>query len=110
MTGHEICHTLLACKHMLTFKAMVPNVGEELWCVRCSTYQPVEIASYAWRSRCHDCTYSRTHGLAKIEAELSADKHGRRKPGHHVLVIDGTTTTTHESTPRQLTFGDIPPF
>lgn len=41
-------------------------------------------------ARCESCRYLTYHGYARIIAELAADKHVRRRPGHVVQIWEGS--------------------
>lgn len=71
-----------------------------------------------WHSRCNQCTYSRSHGQAKVYAERAAKEHERRS-GHRVSVgyygnhptgIEVLKMAETRQTPDWSLLPDLPPF
>jgi len=77
------------CLHTVYFKKPAPKIGDELWCLKCQKYVHVIEAPDEWKIRCMNCMYSRKFGAAKTNAEISAGKHRRNRPGHKVKIFNG---------------------
>lgn len=60
--------------------------------------------------RCYSCQYARAMGTAKINAQLTADKHGRAKPLHAVGVVEEKIIQLRVNTEPQLFRTDDVPF
>lgn len=80
---------VLDCKHQLHFQAPPPKVNDILWCNNCRKERRVESAPEEWRIRCVKCTYARTFGVSRTDAELAAGKHLRKMPEHKVKLFNG---------------------
>lgn len=62
-----------------------------------------------WNVRCYTCAYARGFGAAKINADLAADKHGRRYP-HHLVATLNTTIKSLRICDAPTLFSELPPF
>lgn len=106
------CLARLSCDHAPVFPIPGPQLGEVVWCRKCSVYREVvELPSeFSWR--CDRCRGSRQYGGAKLTAQRGADRHTRRFPGHVVTVYLGNVvleTRTPHGTQSELML-DTPPF
>lgn len=89
-TTPRITHVVeFSCKHVRTFDAPSPKVGEKLWCPQCRIEVVVTRAPAEFRIRCENCTHSKPFGAAKLNAEIGAAKHRMRYPTHVVRIYDG---------------------
>lgn len=87
----EIYTVVLSCLHTLQFQKPIPRPGELVWCKLCDQYKKSVVPPESYRVECRDCTRAPTkdYGRAVITAELAADKHAGKHPGHRVKVMNG---------------------
>lgn len=91
-----------------------PVSGQTVYCVR--HRRPVEVSGVdtEYGMRCLDCRSSRLFGRAKLQAQLYADQHSRKKPTHRIQIRDGEKVIEIRSPKRnlqELKFPvDKPPF
>lgn len=82
---------LYECGHNRVYPiAHCPGVFESVICLKCNKPVMVARSSLMYRTRCRDCTHSQNHGASKLQAELLAVKHRRRRPTHTIDVFFGT--------------------
>lgn len=65
-----------------------PDVGEKWYCFRCHEKKRIEARIESWRIKCSDCTYSRSYGGVRLQAEVKAGRHHRSK-GHEITMYKG---------------------
>lgn len=109
----ETVTVVMTCLHTKVFRRPAPRPGEQVWCERCDTYKGAIVPPDHFRVICLDCTKlpgTRDYGRARLTAEVDADKHARKKPGHRVRVLNGTAVQSermHHAPPSLL---DVPPY
>ena len=84
-------NVILVCKHTLLFKANPPLVGEIVWCLKCRKDVAVTDSTPEWSIKCRTCRYSEQFGQARLNAEIAAGTHRRRKgkERHVVALLNG---------------------
>lgn len=106
---------VLSCLHTIIFDPPLPKRGELVYCRRCEDYRGAATLPESYRIECRDCFNpvskgSRTEfGGNTLAAEIAADKHARRKPGHRVRVLNGDALVSermHE--PLDFSLDEIP--
>jgi hypothetical protein len=94
MGEHKTTHLIeFDCHHTRVFPNPAPKMGDQLWCPKCNKVATVISAPDEWRTRCVNCTYNRSHGAAKLNAEIAAAKHRMRHPEHVVRIYNGNVIT-----------------
>lgn len=88
---NETYRVRLACSYEVIFRAAPPMVGDDIYCVRCQKMCTVTHAPTEYRIRCRACSYGRAFGAARLNAEMAAARHRKRKPGHPVRIFNGRT-------------------
>ena len=76
----------LECGHVVKTKTVTNDVWPSEYCPSCGKW--VDVREYyreQWHSKCTVCTYSRSHGAARIYADSAAARH-TRYTGHLVAV------------------------
>lgn len=107
---------VLSCLHTVTFSAPYPKVGEYVLCMRCDAYRRAAALPDSYRIECRDCTNVATRGSRTefggntIAAEIAADRHARRKPGHRVMVLNGDALVSERMSEADPSLLDAPPF
>lgn len=102
---------VLSCLHTLTFDTPAPSVGEYVFCFRCNAYRRAAQVPDAYTVDCLDCTrgrkeYSGNH----LRAEIAADKHARKFPGHRVRVLNRGEVLSERAHAPEPDLLDVPPF
>lgn len=65
-------------------------LGEDLACLRHRRTVQVVAVDAEWKTRCLTCKGGRkSFGVAKLQAQLHADKHQRKNPSHKMQVLHG---------------------
>lgn len=110
--SNELKTVVLSCLHTLQFESPYPRIGEYVLCVRCDAYRRAVVPPDSYRVECKDCTRApRTDfGRALITAEIAADKHARKLPGHRVRVLNGHKLVSERMHELPATLLDSPPF
>jgi hypothetical protein len=88
---------LLSCKHEVYLRAPYPKIGDEQYCVRCTTYHKVTAMGHEYQVACNDshCRFAHKYGDNLDAAERSASKHVMRYTSHTVNVYQsGKLLTT----------------
>jgi hypothetical protein len=81
--------TLIGCNHSILYSSPYPRVGDTVYCLKCSKGRVVKDAPAEWNTRCRGCSFSRSYGAAKLNAERAAVKHHQKCPHHTVLIRNG---------------------
>lgn len=79
----------LFCSHVVEVKTLAFTTagGADTMCPICKKFVDVRhFTRDEWHSRCSDCSYSASHGMAKVYADRAAQRHQIRKPSHRVSV------------------------
>jgi hypothetical protein len=77
------------CGHVTHFSYPYPKVREMVWCTRCRKDVRIAVSEFDYSIRCRMCSYSRTFGRAKVNAEIAASKHRKKQPTHVVYLYNG---------------------
>lgn len=103
---------VLSCLHTLQFDAPMPKIGEHVFCPSCNAYRRSVIPPDSYRIECRDCTRPprSDYGTARIRAELDADKHARKLPGHRTLVYNGGELVSERMHGAPASLLDAPPY
>jgi hypothetical protein len=76
---------ILSCQHKVSGAAFY--VSGKLHCPFCHDDNPIrDVETMEWRANCRKCKYARWAGMSEANAELFANAHVRRNPGHTVGV------------------------
>lgn len=107
---------VLSCLHTVLYDPPLPKPGEYVLCRKCDAYRRAATIPNSYRIECRDCTQPATRG-SRTEfggnthaAEIAADKHARRKPGHRVRVLNGGALVSERMHEAPETLLDAPPF
>jgi hypothetical protein len=103
---------VLSCLHTILFEKPAPRIGEYVLCVRCDAYKRAVVPPDSYRVTCRDCTRApaRSYGSAKLRAEIDADKHARKLPGHRVIVLNGERHVSERMHEAPASLLDTPPY
>lgn len=86
---------LFDCHHDRIFNQPAPNVGDQVFCLKCNKPRIVTGAVLGWYLRCQSCQLGRTYGEARITCMQAAARHKNKRGGHVVAVFhDNKLVTT----------------
>jgi len=109
-----------SCGHDGTYRAPGPRVGDWVLCVYCDGYRIVTVSregangQHSWK--CRNCPSGRSYGQAKVNRDLGAVRHRRKRPGHVVDLFHGSRLEHTYGNDSQMTIEDLakdlekPPF
>lgn len=76
---------ILRCQHRV--KAQAFYVSGLLHCPLCHEDYPISgVETKEWRANCRQCRYARWAGMSEVTAEIFANGHVSKNPGHMVGV------------------------
>jgi hypothetical protein len=76
---------ILSCQHRVMGQAFY--VSGKLYCGVCHDSNPIRgVEIMEWRANCRQCRFARWAGMSEKTAEIFANGHASRNPGHMVGV------------------------
>jgi hypothetical protein len=76
---------ILSCRDLVSGQAFY--VSGKLHCPVCHDDMPIrDVQVIEWRANCRQCTFARWAGMSEQTAEVFANGHVSRNPGHMVSV------------------------
>lgn len=112
MSSNDLITVIMSCLHTAQFQRPAPRIGEYLLCTRCDAYRRTVVPPDSFRVECKECvrTPRRDYGRASLRAEIDADKHARKNPGHRVRVLNGEKLVSERMTEHAPTLDGAAPF
>lgn len=97
----------LSCEHT---KDGAIEFRKETYCWLCRRMVTVQSVKTIYRVDCKSCIYARRFGAGRLNAQLAADKHGKRFPTHRIHIYAGSRLIEDRiPNPQQLPY-KLPPY
>ena len=105
---------VLSCLHTLIFSETTPpRAGEIVWCPKCGHYRTAAVPPDSFRVDCRECSRrgeKDDYAGNRLQAEIAADRHARKRRGHRVRVWNGSALHSERMLEPEPSLLDAPPF
>lgn len=91
--------TILTCDHVLLFRAMTPQKGEQLYCPNCQVRRAVKNVEGIWKWKCSVCHAARSYGVVPGRADTAASLHANTWSHKVELWREGDAESSREILP-----------